>query len=125
MDNKYVYAVVGGILLFAWYWVGHQPFYDNEGALSTGYIITAILVLALGGGKSDGTDLVSTITGSFTGFVGKLIGLLIAYLVGTLLYVFLVREGGFDIAPFIETVATLAASGILMVLTMSCLKKSG
>ena len=84
MDNKYLFAVVGGVFLFLWFWVGLQPYYAAEGGgIDTVYLFIAVLVLALGGGDSNGSDLISALTGSITGFIPKFIGLTIATIVGS------------------------------------------
>jgi hypothetical protein len=125
MDNKYLFAVVGGVFLFLWFWVGTQPYYATDGGgITTSFLFTAFLVLALGGGDSDGSDLVSALTGSVTGFIPKFIGLLIAYVVGSALYSAVASEGGFNVNDVVEVVATLFASGIVIILAAACLKKS-
>ena len=125
MDNKYLFAVVGGVFLFLWFWVGTQPYYATDaGGISTTFLFTAFLVLALGGGDSDGSDLISALTGSVTGFIPKFIGLVIAYIVGSALYSAVAMEGGFDVNNTIEVVAALFASGIIIILAVACLKKS-
>ena len=126
MDNKYLFAVVGGVFLFLWFWVGLQPYYAAEGGgIATIYLFIAVLVLALGGGDSEGSDLVSALTGSITGFIPKFIGLTIAVIVGSALYNGLVAEGGFEAMAIVHDIGTLFASGILIILTVACLKKTG
>jgi hypothetical protein len=125
MDNKYLFAVVGGVFLFLWFWVGLQPHYAAEGGgIDEVYLFIAVLVLALGGGDSEGKDLISALTGSITGFIPKFIGLTIAVIVGSGLYNGLVAEGGFRAMALVDDVGTLFASGILIILTVACLKKA-
>lgn len=126
MDNKYLFAIVGGVFLFLWFWVGLQPYYAaGDGGIETVYLVLAILVLALGGGDSEGSDLVSVLKGSITGFIPNFIGLTIATIVGSGLYNGFVAEGGFDAMVIVNDVGTLFASGILIILTVACLKKTG
>ena len=125
MDNKYLFAVVAGVFAFAWFWVGIQPYYAMEGGgISTGFLWTAVVVLALGGGDSEGSDLISVLTSSVTGFIPNFIGLLIAYIVGGSLFSAFAMEGGFDVNFVLSVIADLFASGILIILTVGCLKKS-
>ncbi len=87
MDNKYLFAAVGGVFLFVWYWVGVQPYYAAESVgIGIFFLFTAFLVLALGGGDSEGSDLISVLTSSVTGFIPKFIGLTIAFIVGSAIY---------------------------------------
>ncbi len=87
MDNKYLFAIVGGVFLFLWFWVGLQPYYAAEGGgIHTWFLLAAVLVLALGGGDSEGSDLVSVLSGSVKGFIPKFIGLTIAYVVGSAIF---------------------------------------
>ncbi len=110
-----------------WFWVGIQDFYAVEGggAISTSFLWTAVVVLALGGGDSDGSDLISVLTSSITGFIPKFIGLLIAYIVGSAIYEGVLPAGeAFDYMQVVQAVATLFASGIAIILTVACLKKA-
>lgn len=125
MDNKYLFAVVGGVFLFLWYWTGIQPYYATEGGgIATVFLFTAFLVLALGGGDSDGSDLVSVLTGSIKDFVPKFIGLTIAYVVATAIFQGVTNLESFDAMAIVENIANLFASGILIILAVACLKKS-
>ena len=125
MDNKYLFAVVGGVFLFLWFWVGIQPYYATEGGgIATLFLFTAFLVLALGGGDSDGSDLVAVLPGSIKGFIPKFIGLTIAYVVGTAIFQGVTNLEAFDAMAIVENIANLFASGILIILAVACLKKS-
>ncbi len=125
MDNKYVFAVVGGVFAFVWFWVGIQPFYADAGGISAPFLWTAVVVLALGGGDSDGSDLISVLTGSVTGFIPKFIGLTIAFIVGSAIYEGVLPAGdAFDYMQVVKAVGTLFASGIAIILTVACLKKA-
>ena len=126
MDNKYVFAVAGGLFAFVWFWVGVQPFYAAEaGGISAVFLWTAVIVLALGGGESDGSDLISVITGSVSGYIPKFIGLTIAFIVGSAVFEAVMGTGdAFDYMQVVNTVATLFASGVAIILTVACLKKS-
>lgn len=125
MDNKYLFAVVGGVFAFVWFWVGVQPYYATDGAISTPFLWTAVVVLALGGGDSDGSDLISVVTGSITGFIPKFIALLIAYVVGSAIYEGVLPAGdAFDYMQVVKAVGTLFASGATIILTVACLKKA-
>lgn len=125
MDNKYLFAVFGGVFAFVWFWVGVQPYYATDGAISTTFLWTAVVVLALGGGDSDGSDLISVVTGSITGFIPKFIALLIAYVVGSAIFEGVVGSGdAYDAMQIVEAVATLFASGATIILTVACLKKA-
>jgi hypothetical protein len=126
MDNKYLFAIVGGVFLFLWFWVGLQPYYAaDDGGIKTVYLVLAFLVLALGGGDSEGSDLVSVLSGSITGFIPKFVALTIATIVGSALYNGFVAEGGFNAMVIVKDVGTVFASGILIILTVACLKKAG
>lgn len=126
MDNKYLFAAVGGVFLFVWYWVGVQPYYAAEGGgIGIFFLFTAFLVLALGGGDSEGSDLVSVLTSSIKGFIPKFIGLTIAYVVGRGLIEALMSADGFDPMGIVESVAFLFASGVAIILAVACLKKTG
>ena len=54
-------------------------------------------------------------------FVPKFIGLLIAWIISTLIYLFFIREGGFETAALIHSIATLVAASLLTVLTLAAL----
>lgn len=126
MDNKYLFMVVGGIFSFGWFWVGFQPYYATDGGdISSGYLMTAVLALALGGGNSEGSDLIAVLTSSITGFVSKFIGLLVALVIGRGIYEGLLNPAGYSGQGMLETVAVVFASGILVILTVACLKKTG
>lgn len=126
MNNKYVYMIVAGVALFGWYWTGYQPYYANEdGGMGTGYIMAAVLALALGAGNSDGDDVISTLIGSIKSFIPNLIALTVAVLVGRAIYEGVASGAGFNAMVLVESVSTLVASAILIALTMSCLKKAG
>lgn len=126
MDNKYLFAVVGGVFAFVWFWVGVQPFYAADaGGISTPFLWTAVVVLALGGGDSEGSDLISVLTGSITGFIPKFIGLTIAFIVGSAIYEGVLPAGdAFDYMQVVKAVGTLFASGVAIILTVACLKKT-
>lgn len=125
MDNKYLFAIVGGVFLFAWFWVGLQPYYAAEGGgIETWYLLVAVLVLALGGGESEGSDLVSVLSSSVTGYISNFIGLAIATVVGSSLF-YVIVAGGFDAMATVRDVATLLASGVTVILAVACLKKAG
>ena len=125
MDNKYVFAVVAGVFAFVWYWVGLQSYYTADGDISTLFLWTAVIVLALGGGDSDGSDLISVLTSSITGFVPKFIGLTIAYVVGSAIFEGVMGTGeAYDVMQIVESVANLFASGATIILTVACLKKA-
>ncbi len=125
MDNKYMFAVVGGVFLFLWFWVGIQPYYAAEGgSIETLFLFTAFLVLALGGGDSEGSDLISVLTSSIKGFIPKFNGLTIAYVVGRGMIEALMSADGFDPMGIVESVAFLFASGVVIILAVACLKKS-
>ena len=126
MDNKYLFAVVGGVFAFVWFWVGIQDYYAvaGGGAISTPFLWTAVVVLALGGGDSEGSDLISVLTSSVTGFIPKFIGLTIAYIVGSAIYEAVMGGAAFDYMQVVEAVATLFASGLAIILTVACLKKA-
>ncbi len=125
MDNKYVFAVVAGVFGFVWFWFGIQDYYATDGAISTQFLWTAVVVLALGGGDSEGSDLIAVLTSSITGFVPKFIGLLIAYIVGSAIYEGVLPAGdAFDYMEVVKAVGSLFASGIAIILTVACLKKA-
>jgi hypothetical protein len=87
-------------------------------------VVAAILVLALGGGDSEGSDLVSVLTSSITGFIPKFIALAVAYLVARGIYAVFISGAGFNALGLVHPIAVLFASGILIILTVACLKKA-
>lgn len=124
MDNKYLFAVVGGVFAFVWFWVGVQPFYAADaGGISVPFLWTAVVVLALGGGDSEGADLIAVLTSSITGFIPTFIGLTIAFIVGSGIYEAVMGGAAFDYMQVVQAVGTLFASGIAIILTVACLKK--
>jgi len=122
MDNKYVFALVGGVFLFLWFYVGNMEYFG--GAFVGGYLFSAVLVMALGGGADGGDDVVSAITGSITGFVGTYVGLLIAVAVASIANDFIAQDG-FDLDGLIRNLGTVLASGILVSAARACISKSG
>ena len=125
MDNKYLFAVVAGVFAFVWFWVGVQPFYAADaGGISAPFLWTAVVVLALGGGDSEGSDLMSVLSGSITVFIPTFIGLTIAFIVGSALFEVVMGEAAFDYMQVVKAVGTLFASGVAIILTVACLKKA-
>lgn len=126
MNNKYLFMVMSGLFLLAWYWVGLMPHYAGEdGGIADNYLVNAILVLMLGGGNGDGDDLISAVIGALTGFVSKFIALGVAIIVARGTYEFLMMgDGGYNAMAIVDSISALAASGVLIICTMACLKRS-
>lgn len=55
MVNNAIHWVIGGLLLVAWWHVGHTDYYAYEGSISEGYWAATILTVALmkASGKSN------------------------------------------------------------------------
>jgi hypothetical protein len=123
MDNKYLYMVLGGVSLFAWYWVGHQPHYAEGETLSLAYKVAAILALAMGAGNSDGTCAVTTPVNAVKGFINSLVCLTVAFVATNLMYQLLVSADAFNAMLIVNSISTVIASAVLMTVTMSYLKK--
>lgn len=47
MANNAIHWVIGGLLLLAWWYVGHADYYAMEGAVSDSYWAASILTVAL------------------------------------------------------------------------------
>ena len=126
MSNKYLFMVASGLFLVAWYWVGLMPYYAGENAgLADNYMVNAMLVLILGGGSGEGDDLISAIVGALTGFIPKFIGLGVAVIVARGSWEFLnMSDMGYNSMAIVDSLSALIASGVLIICTMACLKRS-
>ena len=125
MNNKYLYMVLGGVFLFAWNWVGHQPHYADGANMSDGWWLVAILMLAMGAGNSDGTCAVTTPVNALKGMINTMISLSVAGLVANLMYQLMIKEGGaYNYMGSVSVISTVVASGVLITITASYLKKA-
>ena len=126
MNNKYTYMVFGGLFLMAWYYVGYLPFFAQEqGGISPPFMVDAMLILLLVGGKTDGDNLPQVLINSITSSIPKIISLSVALLVARGVWnLIFMGDDGYNWYGIFETQADLFASALLIIPTMACLKKA-
>jgi hypothetical protein len=47
MTDKIIAWVLGGIFVFAWFYVGYSDYYSMQGAISPGYLLATVLTVGL------------------------------------------------------------------------------
>jgi hypothetical protein len=125
MGNRILYMALAGVALFAWSWVGYNPYYATEaGTISTSYLLSAALVLILGSGSGDGDNPVEVIVGSVTGSIPYIISVGAAYVIARGIYEATMNAAGFDAMGVVSSLATVVASGVLISITMACLRNA-
>lgn len=125
MGNRIIYMVLAGLALYAWYWVGHHAYYATEaGGISTGFLLAGVLVLILGSGSGDGDNPVEVVMGSITGSIPHLISVGAAFVVARAVYEALNMTAGYDFMGLVNSLAVVVASGVLISITMACIRNS-
>ncbi len=126
MGNKIIYMVLAGIFSFGWFYTGFSEHYSAPGGgIGAGFYFTTFLALALGAGESgDASNPVETIINGLKSFVPAFIAILVAALISRVIYEVGFNKAGFEISGVLETLSTVTASSVLIVLVMSCLRKA-
>ena len=126
MGNKVIYIVLAGVFAFVWWWTGYQDHYATDsGQLSPGYWFWAIMTVAMGAGQGgDEDNPVNAIINSLKGSIPMLVSFLGAGAVVNLMYQFLIKDGAFAIMGVVNTLSTVAASSVLMVLVLTAFRRA-
>ncbi len=125
MGTRILYIVLAGIALFGWYWVGLHPYYSAEtGAVDISYLLAAALVLILGSGSGEGDNPVEVVIGAITGSIPHIISVGATYVVARIIYEAVINATGFDHMGLVHSLAIVAASGVLISITVACIRNS-
>ena len=126
MGNKVIYMVLAGVFAFVWWWTGYQDHYATDaGNISPGYWFWAIMTVAMGAGQAGSEDNpVNAIVNALKGCIPMVISFFVAGIVVNLMYQFLIKDGGFAISGVVNTISTIAASSILMVLVLASFRRA-
>ena len=126
MGNRIIYMVLAGVALYGWFFVGYHTYYATDaGVISTGYLLAAALVLILGSGSGEGDNPVEVVIGAITGSVSHLISVGAAYVIGRGIYEALnMTEAGYNYMGLVHSLAVVVASGVLISITMACIRNS-
>lgn len=126
MGNKILYAVIGGVFLFLWFWTGYQAHYATDsGNISNGWWIWTVLTVAVGAGQAgDASNPVNAIIDALKGFIPTIIAFLITGLTTRLIYEVFMNKAGFQVSGIVDTISTVAAASILTLLVLTCVRRS-
>ncbi len=126
MGNKIIYMVLAGVFGFAWFYTGYSDHYAaSGGGMSAGWYFTTFVALALGAGESgDAANPFETIINGLKSFIPAFIAMLVAAVISRLIYEGGFNDDGFQVSGLVDTLSTTAAACVLIVLTMSCLRKA-
>ncbi|MCK5041431.1 MAG: hypothetical protein KAR62_04020 [Sphingomonadales bacterium] len=126
MGNRIIYMVLAGVALYGWFFVGLHSYYAADvDTISTGYLLAAALVLILGSGSGEGDNPVEVVIGAITGSVSHLISVGAAYVIGRGIYEALnMTEAGYNYMGLVHSLAVVVASGVLISITMACIRNS-
>jgi hypothetical protein len=126
MGNKIIYMVLGGLFIFAWFYTGYAEHYaTSEGNISAGWYLWTIVALAMGAGDSgEGANPVQSILNGVKAFIPAFIAMIVAGLVTRTIYEALINEEGFQVMGYVDTISTISAVSVVIVLAMTCLKQA-
>ncbi len=126
MGMKIIYMVLAGVFGYLWFRTGFSAHYAVEGGgMSAGWYFSTMVALALGAGESgESANPMETIINGLKAFVPAFIALLVAALVSRLIYESLFNPEGFQVSGFLNTLSTVSAASVIIVLVMSCLRKA-
>jgi hypothetical protein len=126
MGNKILYAVLGGVFLFAWFWTGYQEHYATDsGNISNGWWIWTVLTVAVGAGQGgEASNPVNAIIDALKGFIPTIIAFLITGLTTRVIYEAFFNKAGFQVTGIVDTISTVAAASILTLLVLTCVRRS-
>ena len=124
MGNRIIYMILAGAGLLGWWWVGMNPYYAMDGGISTGYLVAAVLMLVLGSGSGDGDNPVEVVVGAITGSIPNIISVGAAFVISRLIYQLVLSADGFNAMGLVNALATVVASGILISITVACIRNS-
>lgn len=126
MGNKILYAVIGGVFLFLWFWTGYQAHYATDsGNISNGWWIWTVLTVAVGAGQvGEASNPVNAIIDALKGFIPTIIAFLITGLTTRLIYEVFMNKDGFQVSGIVDTISTVAAASILSLLVLTCVRRA-
>ena len=126
MGMKIIYMVLAGVFAYLWFRTGFSAHYAAEGGgMAAGWYFTTMVALALGAGESgESANPMETIINGLKSFVPAFIALLAAALVSRLIFEVGFNSEGFQISGLVNTLSTVSAASVIIVLAMSCLRKA-
>ncbi len=126
MGTKIVYMILAGVFGFGWFYTGFSEHYANaSGGMAAGWYFTTFVAIALGAGDSgNAANPLETIMNGIKSFIPAFIAILVAAIVSRLIYEAGINDDGFQVSGILRTLSTVPAACVLIVLTMSCLKKA-
>ena len=126
MGNKVIYMVLAGVFGYVWFRTGYSAHYAAEGGgMSAGWYFTTMVALGLGAGETgDAGNPIETIINGLKSFIPAFVAILVAGLVSRLIYEAGFNSDGFQVSGILNTISTVAAASVIIVLVMSCLRKA-
>lgn len=125
MNNKYLYMVVGAIVVVVWFYTGRSAYYSGGStSISDSWWLAMVLAVGLGAGSTGGDNVVSIFVEAIKGYVPTLILLAIVAVVGHTLYILVVMRATPEIVDVVRAVVTFMVCGFLTNMMLSYLRKS-
>ena len=126
MGNKIINMVLGGIFVFCWFYTGYAEHYANsEGGISAGWYLWTMIALAMGAGDAgEAGNPGQAIVNGIKAFIPAFIAMLVAGLVARTIYEAAINEDGFQVMGYLDTISTISAVSVLVVLAMTCLRQA-
>ena len=126
MGNKIIYMILGGVFIFGWFYTGYQPHYAAEGGgISAGWYFLSFVALALGAGDAgDAGNPFEALVNGLKSFIPSFIALLVSMLIARSIYELFMNDDGFQIMGLVDALSAVAATSVLTVLVMTCLRQA-
>ena len=124
MNNKYLYMVVGAIVIAVWFYTGRTAYYKDAAGMSDAWWYAAILATGLGAGSTGGDSVTTIFVEAIKGYISTLILLAIASLVGYCVYSLAVSQAVPDLAMLAKVIVSFMVSGFLTNMALSYLRKA-
>ena len=126
MGTKIIYMVLAGVFGYLWFRTGFSAHYAAPGGgMAAGWYFTTMVALALGAGESgESANPFETIINGLKSFVPAFIALLVAALVSRVIFEAGFNPEGFQVSGILNTLSTVSAASVIIVIAMSCLRQA-
>ncbi|MCF8474347.1 MAG: hypothetical protein K9G26_06575 [Emcibacter sp.] len=124
MSNKYLYMVVGAIVIAIWFYTGQTAYYGSATGMSDDWWYGAMLAIGLGAGSTGGVCAGTIFVESIKGYISTLIILAIVPLVGYCFYSLAFMQTMPVPEELGKVVISIVVSGFLTNMALSYLRKA-